>query len=126
MSFTDLPDGCPPGDAHQTDAEVYRLVASIPPTPADFESHYDRFPERQPWDDECMARGLSVFVTYEAAQRYRKRYKSLRSNKIAVGTLTPQLGVIKQTTLTVDHHTWWPALPSVPPPTFALHAAETL
>jgi hypothetical protein len=125
MVFADLPAGCPPHDGESCVGEIYRLVSSPSVSITDFVSHFDKYPGR-PWPDECQARGLSVCLTYAAADKLRKRIKALAGYKIAVASLQNPIGIIKQTGPSMDHHTWWPEDGVSIPGLFNLHDAESL
>jgi hypothetical protein len=109
MWFDDFPKQCPPSDARQDTLEVFRLVSNIPPTEDDFRPNIREFPH-QPFRDDvlCYAHGVSVYKKYEDVlnTRENKRNKRLRDKKIAVGTITPKDGVIKET-FAPSHVTWW-------------------
>jgi|ERR1017187_3977984 hypothetical protein len=105
MDFANLPPQCPPNDAIPCTGEIFRLVSTVPATTDDFISHFNRYPGKQ-WLDECEASGLSISLSFEAASRLRKRFKKL-PQEIAVASLQPAVGVMKQTH-SAEHHTWWP------------------
>ncbi|NDK92626.1 hypothetical protein GYA93_24240 [Gordonia desulfuricans] len=67
-----------------------------------------RFKDRQPWDDDCMASGLSVYETKEAAEQKRGATGGMRRLKIAEGDVTG-LGRIATTPPknSAGHQTWW-------------------
>jgi len=117
MPFSSLPAGCPPEDAIPCVGPIYRLVDSAPPTEADFVSYFDEYPGKDWGEDDCQARGLSVYLTYGDAERIRRRIGRFRGKKIAVATLQPAVGLIKKTGN--DHHTWWPEDGVTIPPLFS-------
>ena len=124
MAFTGYPEGCPPDDSVPVAGEVYRLVSGDDISRTDFVSHFDRHPGKT-WDDPCLARGLSVFLAYDAAARLRKRFKAFRAYKIAAAKLEPTAGLIKQTG-NLDHHTWWPQDEFEPLTAFVLASQEAV
>lgn len=124
MVFTGYPEGCPPDDSVPVAREVYRLVSNDEIVRSDFASHFDRHPDKT-WDDPCLARGLSVFLAYDAAVRLRKRFKAFRTCKIAAARLESAAGLIKQTG-NLDHHTWWPPDEFEPLTVFILASQEAV
>ena len=66
--------------------------------------------KRRPKDQICQAHGFSVFKDIEDALKVKEEYNSLRGTEPAVGELTPECGVIKNTPSRKlrSHHTWWP------------------
>jgi hypothetical protein len=125
MPFLGYPIGCPPVDAQPCIGSVYRLVAASPINAGDFVSYFEQQPARN-WADPCLARGLSICITYEAAVRLRKRIGALRGHKAAVAQLDASAGVIKKTTASPDHHTWWRDSGFEPVGAFAIVAQEML
>lgn len=124
MEFADLPVGCPPSDAQPCVGEIYRLVPSLPIDQSGFVSHFDRFPGKK-WQDECIAKGLSVQRSYEAICKLRKRFKrGYRDHKVVFASLNPAIGVIKQTK-SEGHYTWWPEIGADVPSLFDLYPSET-
>ena len=91
-----LPPDCPPGDAAAVDAAriFYRLVWNDPPADSDFRSYRALEPDEDFGDDECRARGLSIYVNRRAVERFCQV------------TLLPNAGPIKKTRR--HHYTWWP------------------
>jgi hypothetical protein len=108
MWFNDFPDQCPPNDARHDTLLVFRLVSNNPPTSEDFLSNIRELPHRK-FSDEilCNAHGVSVYRIYEDIFNKRKKYpKSLGQKKIAIGTITPKDGLVKET-FEPSHMTWW-------------------
>lgn len=124
MSFSKLPPGCPPTDAQACIGEIYRLVPSVPVDATGFISQFELYPKKD-WKDGCMARGLSVSLSYEALISLRGRVRGLRDFKIVSASLKHEVGLIKQTGPPA-HHTWWPEDGVDLPSLFALHASEIL
>ena len=103
--FSQLPDGCPPDDAYELDEtiEVYYLIYPGGPTPDDFRSRREKFPNRD-YSPGCPECGLSVFTDEEdARQRIRNK-----DSKVFRYHLHGGQGLIKQTGQTLSHYTWWP------------------
>ncbi len=94
-------------DIHKKGQDQW-LVGWLVKKTAQIWGNFDRrFPENK---RECQACGLSVFTNIEHAKRVRRRTKRLRSCVIGVGTLTPEMGVIKPTPSQrsgKSHCTWW-------------------
>jgi hypothetical protein len=109
MATTSPVPDCPPPDAQPCSGDIYRLVSSVPPTESDFESHFDKYADRDWKGQECIARGLSVCLSFDAAAKLRKRFKAYAAHKVALASIMPAMGVIKQTGQNADHHTWWPS-----------------
>lgn len=112
--YDHLPDQCPPQDAKAPSCQVYYLVSNDPPIARDFLSIREKSPQHEPFqpnEKECEACGLSVFAEIEGIQLARKVSSALRKKKLAIGDLTPKVGLIKNTpsNRTGDsHHTLWP------------------
>lgn len=108
MWFDDFPEQCPPDDARNDTLQVFRLVSNNPPASDDFLSNIRESPHRK-FPDEilCNAHGVSVYRTYEDILNTRKRFpKPLGHKKIALGTITPIDGFVKETG-GASHITWW-------------------
>jgi hypothetical protein len=102
------PPACPPSDAEPASKRVLRIVATIPPTQADFvpKAHFQLESE----EEKCKAAGLSVYLLLKDAKRTRKRTGAMREYHIAAVELSPPNGVLKHTVRTgikSSHHTWW-------------------
>jgi hypothetical protein len=100
--------GCPPVEAQGAEGVFYRRVLHQTPSAEDFRSAFEegtkRFSDRQ----KCQARGLSVFVAIEDAQRYAELYPAT-GNLIAQATLDNSDGKTKPTPTNGNTHTtWWP------------------
>jgi hypothetical protein len=105
------PANCPPEDAEPPDCEVYHYVRRNPPGKGDCKPR--RGPNSQRcFDDECMACGLSVYPTREAALECRDAVPGFRRLYVAKATLEPHHGVMKMTPSAASsmHHTWWVAI----------------
>lgn len=104
-----LPEDCPPEAAEEIadQRDVYRLVASDPPTESDFRSQRALRPTAVFSVSECQARGLSVHSERANSQRATKLPR-LRGKRISQVRLLPGAGYLQQTG-TPPHHTWWPS-----------------
>ncbi len=114
-----LPDGCPPEDATGASEQVYRFVKNDPPTPEDFLSWRELYPNKPcPKSlEECYVCSISVFTSKAAVRRLHKRIPTFKNMKPALGELNPTLGVIKNTPSNrtdKSHHDWWPPVDSKP------------
>jgi hypothetical protein len=92
-----FPPHCPPSEAKDASAEVFRLVASNPPAVSDFESWAQRDPKK--WMDNCKAAGLSVFTAKADALRLVRRVPGMAASGrlIASANLSPEDGKLMQT-----------------------------
>ena len=109
MNFREeLPPDCPPADAEEIASarEVFRLVRSMPPAPADFDSQRREKPGWKFGVPECLARGVSVFSDSSDCERVMK-LPHMRGRKICRVRLDSGAGKIKKT-FDHSHHTWWP------------------
>lgn len=89
----------------------FRLVDADPVVESDFWSlkrmiEEGRTRPRSNDPDPCLAVGVSVFDSAEGASRIRSSFGAMRAKKVAAGSLSGS-GVVKRTTLTEGHHTWW-------------------
>ena len=114
----ELPEGCPPGQAEiiRSNRVVFHFVEDDPMK--DFQSQRTMFPSREfPGADECIARGVSVFETKEAAQTFLKAMKRRRrwtNKRICHVDLADGAGAMLKThrgqpAEDGQHWTWWPA-----------------
>lgn len=109
---THFPDNCPPEDAKPAAGTAYRLTHN-PFEPRDFWTKREMHPEKRFSDPitECQANGLSIFRNIEDAKRLRRTVPYFRNetNAIAVGSLSPELGVTKPTRPDhpSSHCSWW-------------------
>jgi len=100
-----FPPLCPPSEAKDALAEVFRLVSSNPPAVSDFESYAQKNPKK--WGDNCKACGLSVFTAKSDALQLLRRVPGI-GNLIATANLSPEAGKLIHTPRYGDsHHTWW-------------------
>lgn len=103
-----FPPQCPPEDANDALAEVFRLVPSNPPAVSDLESWAQRHPKK--WMGNCKASGLSVFTMESDALRLIRRVPGISApgKLIAGATLSPEAGKLMHTPRDGNsHHTWW-------------------
>lgn len=107
-----FPENCPPSDAQVAEGIAYRLTHN-PFHPQDFQTKREMHPEKRFPDPtrECLANGLSIFRDIEDAKGLRRRVPYFRNevNAIAVGHLSPEMGVTKATRFGShsSHCTWW-------------------
>lgn len=99
-----FPSECPPIDASKFDGDIYYLVATAPPTPADFRCalELNKFKSHP----LCIRASLSCAVTYEEIKGRRANGPLLRNHSIAKATLDESHGVIKQT-YSPGHYSMW-------------------
>jgi len=107
-----FPPKCPPSEAKDASAEVFRLVHSNPPSASDFESWAEMRPKK--WMGNCEASGLSVFTTKSDALRIVRRVQGMAKGSRALGDLiasvklSPEAGKLMPTPRDGNsHHTWW-------------------
>ena len=103
-----FPPQCPPSEAKDASAEVFRLVSSNPPSVSDFEPWAQRHPKK--WMGNCKASGLSVFTAKSDALRLMRRVPgmSVPGDLIASANLLPEAGKLMHTPRDGNsHHTWW-------------------
>ena len=104
-----LPERCPPSEAFPPDgSSFYRIVNSFPPTPSDFYSKRKLYPLAIFNANECIARAISVYKSYEACYTITKlpKYKS-KTNFVVSINLPPSSGVVMQTFNDKNHYSWW-------------------
>lgn len=120
-----FPEKCPPSDAESANGRFLRLVRNSPPQPTDFAPWRIENPNGNV-SDECKACGVSVLRDIADVQRLRKRVPGHRKKLIAVGTLTPELGLIKHTPSrsAKSHHSWWVPKNADPCPHFKILVEE--
>ncbi len=95
---------CPPSEAKDALAEVFRLVASNPPAVGDFESWAQKNPKK--WGGNCKACGLSVFTAKSDALQLLRRVPGI--GNFARANLSPEAGKLMHTPHGGNsHHTWW-------------------
>lgn len=91
----DLPSGCPPSDAQSAEGAFYRLVKNDPPSLDDFRRPRD-LPRKRPIlpEELCAYSAISLFGTIEDIQLARQYIPGFRKKKVALGELTPHMGVV--------------------------------
>lgn len=118
-----FPAQCPPPEAREDKKKVYRFVKNNPPNWDDFRSQYEISPDKE-WDKNiCLACGVSVWDSYEAASKKKKRSKLFRYDQIAEGTILENTGLILET-FAKNHITWWIAPEVIPEALFAVLEME--
>lgn len=103
-----FPPRCPPSEAKDALAEVFRLVSSNPPAVGDFESWAEKNPNK--WSGNCKASGLSVFTAKSDLLRLLRRVPGMSApgDLIASANLSPEAGKLMHTPRDGNsHHTWW-------------------
>jgi hypothetical protein len=103
-----LPSQCPPTDANPPNhEEYYRFVGTIPPREEDFYSQRRLYPNRKFRINECRARSISLFGSYEDCLM-KQKLPSLKHKRIVGIALPPESGVVVRTGQ-ASHHSWWRA-----------------
>ena len=104
----DLPDQCPPAESQEIRANmhVFRLIETAQPKDNDFLSQRASNPDAVFGVDECIARGVSVWVQQADVARLKKIPK-FRNAKVCRVNLHDGAGKIIQT-FDPNHRTWWP------------------
>jgi hypothetical protein len=103
-----FPPQCPPLEARDASAEVFRLVSSNPAAASDFESLAQRRPQK--WGSNCKASGLSVFTAKSDALQLMRRVPGMSApgKVIASANLSLEAGKLMHTPRDGNsHHTWW-------------------
>ena len=81
-------------------------MAQFPPTDGDFESVWSlQESRRKNLNDECTAKGISLFDTPDAAEVMTKLIP-LADKIVCKVNITPESGMIIQGR--TNHYTWWP------------------
>ncbi|MGV2102915.1 hypothetical protein [Rhizobium sp. 21-4511-3d] len=104
----DLPLSCPPCDAEELDADLYKAIDGRQPTLRDFQSFAER--GRDGTDKSaCESWGLSVWPHMKAVEHALKAYKFFRKKRIIKFTITSNDGCLKSTPSKPqpEHHTFW-------------------
>ena len=103
-----FPPQCPPSQAKDASAKVFKLVSSNPPLVSDFESWAQRNPKK--WGSNCKASGLSVFTAKSDALRLIRRVPGLSARGALIASANLSLEAGKFMHIPSDgnsHHTWW-------------------
>lgn len=99
---------CPPVEAQAAEGVFYRRVLRHTPSSEDFRSAVEEGTKKISDRKKCQARGLSVFIAIEDAQRYAELYPAT-GNLIAQATFDASDGKTKPTPTNGNTHTtWWP------------------
>ncbi|RUT00422.1 hypothetical protein DSM106972_075500 [Dulcicalothrix desertica PCC 7102] len=106
-----FPNDCPPSECDIASGEFYRYIKNQKPCPEDFLSWREENPEKEcpKGTSECQACGVSIYLSLDDAKKLSRRVAYFRNKKIAKGTLSDELGRIKNTPSNVgkSHYTWW-------------------
>ena len=108
-----LPGNCPPASAESASKDVYRFIDMnhSTPLPEDFLSLRELNPNKPcpQGSTECQYCGVSVFNSIDDVCRLRRKIPAFKLKKVALGNLTPDLGLIQHTPSRArkSHHTWW-------------------
>jgi hypothetical protein len=102
-----LPQDCPPADARPPrGGAYYRAVRTLPPGEVDFVSQRALQPAREFRASECTARAISLFL--EAARCYPLLKLPLyKGGRVVRLELPAGAGVVKVTSPTRGHVSWW-------------------
>src|SRR5436190_19588936 len=110
MEFPEeYPASCPPPNAEFTKGIVYQLVRAPLEDRRNFKSWAQMNPRK--WKNVCVAHGLSILRSKEAAfimtklQSFRNRGQTF----VAQADLANDRGKIAQTGANPKHYTWWVA-----------------
>jgi hypothetical protein len=102
-----LPENCPPTESKQPNGEkYYRLVNSIPPNLADFDSHRKKFPTKAFNVSECIARAASLIRDRETALN-KTRIGNQQGMKVVSLSLPSDSGAVAKTGRDPHHWSWW-------------------
>lgn len=106
-----FPSSCPPTHASNLAGTVFRFINGAAPADRDFESYYERNPEKVWGGQACQARGLSVVHTWSDCRIMRKAIPALRKKRLAVAEVSTEIGLVAITPSNscAGHHTWWRA-----------------
>lgn len=109
--WPDFPDGIPPEGAHSPAGDYFRITNKQVPSKNCCASDYQKAPhkldERTGLEYICSY-GISVQNTIEGARETVGRFKNAtRKRFIAKGSLTAEVGLVKQTFHKEYHHTLW-------------------
>jgi hypothetical protein len=102
-----FPDDCPPSDEIELEElDVYRVVATFPPTDTDFLSHKELDPTKDFGKNECISHAVSVSVSLKNILNIMK-LPSQKGKKVVVKiSLIKDSGVFKKT-CGEGHYSWW-------------------
>lgn len=110
-TWPDFPVGVPPADANSPEGDFFRITNREVPTSKCLESDFQKKPdvldERSGLELICSY-GISVQNTIEGARETVGKFRNAtRRRYIAKGSLTADVGKIKQTFKQDYHHTLW-------------------
>lgn len=92
LKYDKYPESCPPQDAVGINGTFFRLCKAEVPTEEDFLTHVDsgaNFPPKK----LCEAMALSLFNSYEAADKLRAKFPRFRSYSIVEVQLEIRFGI---------------------------------
>lgn len=104
-----LPPNCPPMEAAEVNATLFRACDSDPPTNEDFTSHVEsHLPRKRNRADpkKCAHWGLSVWASKDAATHAQQLFDWLKPKYIFSGDVVPKDGNLAQTGKP-EHYTFW-------------------
>ena len=98
-----IPQGCPPADTPDANAECYRITSGTRRSDADFLSYAElgKLPTASP----CKRAAISVFDTYQNARR-NLQVRPYIGSDIIRGCLEPQHGKLSNPSGS-GHMSWW-------------------
>lgn len=100
-----LPESCPPIDVTPpSEPTLWRLLKSDAPSAIDFVSQRERLPTR-PYDDECLARSISLVTSLAVCRAVIKSPRMKFSHAVPIA-YDPSLGIWHKDSET--HVNWWP------------------
>jgi hypothetical protein len=109
-----MPDNCPPAEIDVPHCHpFFRLTHAVTCADAEDLKSYAELNPQKDWGYKLpLAVGLSLFNDENTAKRELKLPYIKRKHLcgIAQFTLRPQDGVVKQTTKSIFHYTWWRTL----------------
>lgn len=104
---TDFPEGVPPSSATQANGRAYRLVRNNPPVSNDFCGYYkEPYLKHIPKNPKPSFFGTSMYRDLSQTKIAREEHKPQRNKKIAVGTLSPEYGVVSKENKVTHFEAW--------------------
>ncbi|WP_206864597.1 hypothetical protein [Aeromonas hydrophila] len=103
------PEQCPPQKAYFHSGELYRFINRNNPVAKDFESYYEKDPQKDWGNQSCQARGLSVVKSALGIKEMRDAIPSLRRKKVSKAVISLDCGMLADTpsSSSQNHCTWW-------------------
>lgn len=100
-----LPANCPPSEVEEQEIVLYRLI--VPGDPVEsFKNHVELFPERQHYNLDCKAHGISLFDNIKPIEDLLT--KENNSGKvIAKVSIKKNHGVLSKKPSKKGHYTLW-------------------